>query len=247
MPNEYNQLVPDTSALTSLLNELYPNESQQLITDFANSESQKYPGHTRFQEYMRDAFLLSDSSMQTLQVFSNGGRCRFPLCAGEHQRSVCRSFRQDPDRGVLQQKIEDANYVLNDPDAAESEKQTARTTLRDINIRLGRVQKGLDVDWKDAQEQRLRPQKELEAENVEAMTRYEATTITLLAGVEEEIGNALSSFGGEAAGVQATALAQLVETALSDNSVYADRSRKRLAEQGISRFRQRQTPAQSAL
>lgn len=234
--DESNTFVPNTGGLITLLAKDYTKELPQVVRDLNELPSGRYPGHTLYQEFIRDYAQLDDQGMQRLDYFlHNHGRLQHPdfVPEGVHP-SLSEAYWTAENREALQLRIEAAQFTLTkDADATAAEKEKAKADLNSINSELNRAQRGLNADRERAEAIKTQQEKQIQAIQHEAVDRFVLTTRELVKAVGTEAAKGLGMFDDVAAGIVGLALGTVIENAFSDNDGYAKFYQQELRSYGI--------------
>jgi hypothetical protein len=228
--------VPDTSELIALLEKDYSKELPQVIIDLNSRASGKYPGHTLYEEFIRDAFELTPEGMENLDYFfKNKGQFPTPAFVPEGiNKNFLGAFWNSPDREQILAEVDKLNFVITDDASTNEEKSRAQFELANINKRLGQVQAGLD-----AQDEKIKFAKQQQGVAREQITKAaEASYLNTSVELTRAFGQKLSkSFEGilDATGASVTGLsyASLIQQALTDDE-WSKYAQEDLTKQGIA-------------
>lgn len=231
-----HEFVPDTGGVLELLQTDYANELPQIVEDVNTMPSQKYPGLTMFQQFIRDYANLDGGAMQQLDYFlKNNGRFAVPAFVPEGiNPKLAEAFWTAENRDEITLKIERAAFTLQkDPDATAEEKAAAQRDLQVLNGQLAQIQNGLD-----ATKARLEAEKQAQTQaqtaiHDEAVDRFVGTTRGIIEIIATKSMTGLEVLDDTGAGITGTAFATLVENAFSDNDGYAKYYQDKLASYGV--------------
>lgn len=232
---ETGRFVPNTESLVKLLTTEYRNESERLLIDLNSAPSDKYRNYTRFQEFIRDGFGLSDTQMESLDTFlSNNGEFPAPSFVPEGiEAAVAEAFWRHPDRERIVGALGEHLTVLKDEYATEADRATARQEIQRLNGVLKQIQFGYDATRKAQTENAQRTQVQ-EAQRLEAVGREFMTTVNTIAdSISNQVAKSLSFVEGPAAGVVAAGIVALARTAYSPDETEASLARETLKTRGI--------------
>lgn len=230
------EFVPDARGVVELVNKDFRAEKPQILLDLNTQPSEKYPGVPVFQEFIKDHFSLDDAAMDTLnQFFNNGGHMPTPNFTPvgvreENAEAYWKSF----ERESIQRNIESHVWTVQSGDATESEKQSARQSLIQINNQLAREQAGLNAE-KTQKQSAADFQTQTKTRLVETATaQFQAATDAIADSLSAKLAKALPFVEGVAADLTADAVVAIVRQAYSERDWEANSAQARLQAKGIT-------------
>lgn len=232
-----HEFVPDTSGVIELLQADYANELPQIVEDVNTMPSQKYPGLTMFQQFIRDYAGLDAAGMQRLDYFlQNNGTFAVPAFVPEGiNTKLAEAYWTAENRDELQLKVEKATFTLQkDPDATAEEKAAAQRDLQVLNGQLAQIQNGLDAAKARIESEKQAQTQAQTAIHDAAVDRFIETTRGIIEIIATKSMTGLEVLDDTGAGITGTAFATLVENCFSDNDGYAKYYQDKLASYGVT-------------
>jgi hypothetical protein len=235
---DLGEFVPDTTGVITTLQTKFPGEMSQLIEDLNILPSTKYPGHTRYQQFIRDAFDLSDAAMAKLDYFvRNGGQMPHPAYVPEGlNEQLAEAYWTAENREEFQQQLAAAAFTINeDTEATAADKEKATETIRRINGQLSQIQGGINAHRQRLEEVKRTELSQAQQINNKSVDRFVDVTRGIIENLAAEATKGLAdSLGADGADLTGLSIANLVETAFSDNQEYAKYAQDKLSAKGIT-------------
>jgi hypothetical protein len=226
--------IPNTQPMIKFLSESFPQELPRLAEDILSMNSQRYPGFTRFQEYIRDYADLDEQGLRLVQdVLDNGGRLPVPSFVPPGiDPKVTDAFWQSPNRLAIEDAVTAQYEMLEDPTSTVEDKAAARTYIAQVNHSLNQIQYGINAQGESRQNTIRQRQQHLQRIEIAGEQAFLETAAALTRSFSERLASNLSMFDPAAARVTALAYGNLIMNALADDA-WGSYAQADLAKDGI--------------